>query len=58
MNQSLPRFIRHHRRPASSRCQVRQHIATLRDLYQLERALDQLHNDFLSEVVCSIEEQL
>jgi hypothetical protein len=56
-----PRLTRRYRRPAalaSTRSQVRESMGRLRDLYQLEGALDQLNAAFLSEVMCSIEEEV
>jgi hypothetical protein len=60
-NYSSTRLPRRYRRPASlpaTRSQVREQMSQLRDLYQLEGVLDQLNAAFLSEVMCSIEEEL
>ncbi|HZL28048.1 MAG TPA: hypothetical protein VFC39_16105 [Acidobacteriaceae bacterium] len=60
-NYSPTRLPRRYRRPASlpaTRSQVREQMGQLRDLYQLEGVLDQLNAAFLSEVMCSIEEEL
>lgn len=56
-----PRFSHRYRRPVphpSSRSQVRQKISRIRDFYHLEAALDDLHNAFMSEELCSLEEEL
>ena len=52
------RFTRHYRRPAPTRCQVRQHVGQLRDLHQVKGFLDDLHDAFLGEMTTSIEEEL
>ena len=60
-NRCKPRLTRRHRRPASlpaTRSQVREKMGQLRDLHHLEGFLDQLNAAFLSEVMCSIEEQV
>lgn len=56
-----PRLTRRYRRPAAlapTRSQVREKLGQLRDLHHLEGLLDQLNAAFLSEVMCSIEEQV
>jgi reverse gyrase len=58
---SSTRPTRRSRRPASllpTRSQVREQMGQLRDLYQLEGVLDQLHAAYHSEVKDSMEEQL
>jgi hypothetical protein len=54
---SQPRLIRSRRRPAT-RSQVRQRARQFRDRYALDAGLDQLQLAFLSEELCSIEEEL
>ena len=55
------RLTRRYRRPDSlpaTRSQIREKMGQLRDLHHLEGLLDQLNAAFLSEVMCSIEEQV
>jgi hypothetical protein len=55
------RLTRRHRRPApltSTRSQVRQKVDQLRNLYLVKNALDDLHDAFMGETMCSIEEEL